>query len=120
MGAAWVLVATARRMLSGPQAALPFAGRRSGEDSSCGLSARRAPELEPRPEAASEPREAAPADGEGEAEPEVEVEIGAEAEVGRNALLVSLRDFAQPDGALPGEFAELIEESLVELISRRA
>jgi hypothetical protein len=37
-----------------------------------------------------------------------------------NALFVSLRDFASPDGTLPAEFDELVEESFGELISRRA
>jgi outer membrane biosynthesis protein TonB len=36
-----------------------------------------------------------------------------------NALLVSLRDFARPDGTLPPEFDELVHESFAELISRR-
>jgi hypothetical protein len=186
MGAAWVLVATAERMLAGPQAALPRARRRSAEDTSHGLPVRRARDLQPRPEAAPQPaREAAPAEREPEAEPEVEVEVEPEREPGPhrpleavpgpepepepetvpvkdeveavvelpqsahrrpdgwnlwdleqraharagedllrdeewNALLVSLRDFAQPDGTLPGEFDELVEESFVELISRRA
>jgi hypothetical protein len=36
-----------------------------------------------------------------------------------NALFVSLRDFASPDGTLPPEFDELVHESFGELISRR-
>jgi hypothetical protein len=36
-----------------------------------------------------------------------------------NALFVSLREFAQPDGTLPTEFDALVEESFEELVSRR-
>ncbi len=37
-----------------------------------------------------------------------------------NALFVSLRDFASPDGTLPRDFDDLVHESFGELISRRA
>jgi hypothetical protein len=37
-----------------------------------------------------------------------------------NALFVSLREYAQPDGTLPPEFDPLVHESFEELISRRA
>jgi hypothetical protein len=36
------------------------------------------------------------------------------------ALFVSLREFAQPDGTLPSEFDALVQESFGELIARRA
>ena len=182
MGAAWVLLASAERMLSGPQVALPGIRRRGAEHRSEALPARRARDVEPETIAAAEPlpeREAAEAqpEPEDEAEPEPEPEPRASLEAvptpepepepepepaqhedepvvelpqtahrrpdgwnlwdleqraheraGQdplrdeewNALFVSLRDFAEPDGTLPHEFDQLVEESFAELTSRRS
>jgi hypothetical protein len=173
MGAAWILVATAERMLSSPEVALPIVRRRDAERSS--EVAPQARTVEAKPEAATPADETAAA----ETQPEPEVELEPEPEPQRslealptpepepepaehadepvvelpqtahrspdgwniwdlerraheragrdpfrdeewNALLVSLRDYAKPDGTLPREFDKLVEESFSELISRRA
>jgi hypothetical protein len=184
MGAAWILVATAERMLSGAQVALPAVRRQGAEHRSEALPARRARDVEPEAIAAAEPapeREAAEAQPEPdvEAEPEPEPERRASLEAvptpepepepepqpesaehedepvvelpqtahrrpdgwnlwdleqraheraGQdpfrdeewNALFVSLRDYARPDGTLPHQFDQLVQESFAELISRRS
>jgi hypothetical protein len=172
MAGAWVLVATAERMLSRPDVAAPFSWRRSPEElpESLPLHRPRAPEpqsFEPATEPPSEPQsvlEAVPQptrrpepepDPEPDPEPRVEeaeeeasepppdlpraahrspngwnlwdLELRAKQLVGEdpardeewNALFVSLRDYAQPDGTLPAEFDALVHESFGALISRR-
>jgi hypothetical protein len=187
MAVAWMLVATAERMLSRPDAALSLARRRDRDRDEQPFPVRLAretapetPRPEPEPEPVPEPaavaepepaevREAEPAEVH-EAEPERALEVVPEPEpepepqpepekeepepvvafpqgayrrpdgwnlwdleqrahqlAGEdpirdeewNALLVSLRDYARPDGTLPPEFDALVQESFEELISRR-
>jgi hypothetical protein len=170
MAGAWVLVATAERMLSRPGVAAPFSWRRAPEDApeSLPLHRLRAPEQqtfesaagprsepqpvleavpqpthtpEPEPKPDSEPRVEEAEEEVAEPPPELpraahrspngwnlwDLELRAKGLVGEdpardeewNALFVSLRDYAQPDGTLPAEFDALVHESFGVLISRR-
>jgi hypothetical protein len=169
MAGAWVLVATAERMLSRPGVAAPSSWRREPDELPESLPSPRLRAPEPQTfEPAAEPRpepqpvlEAVPQsthtpepEPEPEPEPRVEeaeevsepppelpraahrspngwnlwdLELRAKQLVGEdpardeewNALFVSLRDYAQPDGTLPAEFDALVHESFGVLISRR-
>jgi hypothetical protein len=168
MAVAWVLIASAERMLSRAGAALPTFERRgpgrNGSPLAVPLVRTPAPgarAAEPEP-AAVTPREPEPqqvlevvSEPEPEAEPEPEeeeepeelvpvlpqaahrrpegwnlwdLELRARQVAGEdqlrdeewNALFVSLREFAQPDGTLPSEFDALVQESFGELVARQA
>jgi hypothetical protein len=186
MGAAWILVATAERMIAGPGLALP-PFRHTGaeqraepqptrperhrepeprpvaqpaveqepveEEPAADAEAKPEPEIEPRPvlealpdhEPEPEPEpQPEPEEPEPEHEAVVELPRTAQRRAGGwnlwdleqraqeragddplrdeewRALFVSLRDFARPDGTLPPEFDQLVEEAFADVISRRA
>jgi hypothetical protein len=93
----------------------------------------REPEPEPEPEVEEEPVELVPAAPQAaHRRPEGwnlwDLEVRARQLAGQDrlrdeewsALFVSLRDYAHPDGTLPSEFDDLVQESFGELVSRPA